>query len=86
MDDAVAVRGPPADKEVLWLDVPVHDVFGVHVLDAGDELDGKHAHGLEREPPRAHVEEILQRRAKELKHQSIVFPTRTIVEDRRDPH
>jgi hypothetical protein len=61
-----------AHEEVVGLDVAVDERLGVNVLDAGDELIGQEEDRLERELAVAEVEEILERRAEEVKDHGVV--------------
>ena len=53
-------------EEVVGLDVPVDEVFRVNVLYPRDQLVRKEKDGLEAEPPRAEVEEVLEAGTEEL--------------------
>ena len=78
---AVSGEALAVHKKVLGLDVAEDNMFGVHVLEACDELNGGHAHRLERESASTHVKEVFERGTKKLHHESVVFTTRAKIED-----
>ena len=80
VDGAVAVEGHAANEKVLWLDVAVDNVLAVDVLQPRDELDGTHAHRLQREAAAAHVKEVLEAGAQQLQDEAVVFAARSKVE------
>lgn len=60
-------------QAILRLDVSMDDIIGVDILQATNELVGKHQHRFEREFATAEIEKILQTRAQQIKHHGIVF-------------
>lgn len=61
-----------AHQEVVRLDITVDEGLGVDVLNAGDELVGKEQDRLERELAVAEVEQILERRTKQVQNHGVV--------------
>lgn len=49
-----------ADKEVIWLDIPVDDPLFVHLLNELNHLNRNQEHSLERELAFAHLEKVLK--------------------------
>ena len=60
-------------QAILRLDVSMDDIIGVDILQATNELVGKHQHRFEREFATAKIEKILQTWAQQIKHHGIVF-------------
>lgn len=56
--DLIGLLAKP-DEEVVWLDVPVDEVLGVHKLNSGDHLVAKHQNCLQRELAPTEREEFL---------------------------
>ena len=64
--NVVASSVRSTDQEVIRLDITMDDALFVHLLDTADELDGNHQHRLEVEVALARLEEIFERRSKEI--------------------
>lgn len=62
-----------AHEEIVRLYVTMNEVLHMHVLNTANHLIRQHQHGLHREPSTAEVEEILQRRTKQIHHQTMVL-------------
>lgn len=77
---AVFVERLSTDEEVLGLDVAKDQVALVHVLDALEELNGDHAHGLDAEFAIAQVEQVLQIRPQKFHDECVVFAALTVKE------
>ena len=86
MNHAVVLQGAPSNEKVLRLDVAEDDVFGMDVLEPGDELDGRHADCLEGEAAVARFEQVLEAGTEELHHHGVVFPTCAEVVDLGHTH
>ena len=78
---------PPADaqQQVLGLEVAVEEARRVHVADAREGLVGDEEDRLEREPPAAVVEEVLERGAERVLDQRAVFALVAEPPHARDP-
>lgn len=61
-----------AHQEVVGFDITMDEGLGVDVLDAGDELVGEKQNGLQGELAVAEVEEVFERRAKQVEDHRIV--------------
>mmetsp|Transcript_10264 Transcript_10264/g.36488 ORF Transcript_10264/g.36488 Transcript_10264/m.36488 type:complete len:377 (+) Transcript_10264:1-1131(+) len=87
VDDVHLVRLlAQSHQKVIRLDVPVNEGPGVHVLYPPEQLVSQHEHRLEREPPVAKVEEVLQRRTEEIHDHDVVVPLDAVPPHRRDPN
>ncbi|CAN7937863.1 unnamed protein product, partial [Ixodes hexagonus] len=74
---------PNAHEEVVGFDVPVNEVFVVHILYVPNHLEEngsriKHQHCLHGEASRAEVEQVLQAWTQQVHNQDIVLPLRAV--------
>ena len=80
------MQGPTPNEKVLWLNIPVDDVLGMHKLDPRDELNGSHADRLEAKLAAAHVKQVLETRAQQLHHQTIILAARAVMKHLWETH
>ena len=75
---------PNAHQEIVRLDIPMNERFGVDVLDTRDELIGEQEHRLEGELAVAKIEEILQARSEKVQYHGIVITLSSKPTDERN--
>eukprot|EP00613_Pedinella_sp_CCMP2098_P001113 CAMPEP_0171616764 /NCGR_PEP_ID=MMETSP0990-20121206/13681_1 /TAXON_ID=483369 /ORGANISM="non described non described, Strain CCMP2098" /LENGTH=463 /DNA_ID=CAMNT_0012181111 /DNA_START=224 /DNA_END=1616 /DNA_ORIENTATION=+ len=75
---------PQSDQKVVRFHIPVNKAFGVHVLEATQELVSNHEHRLQLETPSTIVEQIFKTRAQKVKNHNVVVALDAIPAHIRD--
>lgn len=72
-DEELIAMATNAHEKIVRFYVAVNEVLHMHVLNAANHLIRQHQHRLHGKPPAAEIEEILQRRSKQIHHEAMIF-------------